>query len=107
SNGETTPDGLQVGTAYGTYLHGIFDNDSLRTALLVWLWERRGQCRTVEASLSQAALRESAFNELADLVRHSVDLERVREIMGLEAEPKPTEDPINEVIEGNHRDRVS
>ncbi len=27
-----------AGNAYGTYLHGIFDNDSLRTALLTWLW---------------------------------------------------------------------
>jgi cobyric acid synthase CobQ len=108
SKGETTADGLQAGTAYGTYLHGIFDNDSLRTALLVWLWERRGQNRSVEASLSQAALRESAFNELADLVRQSVDLERVRSIMGLEPQAKPNEDlRINEAVEGKDRDRVS
>ncbi|SPF39551.1 adenosylcobyric acid synthase (glutamine-hydrolysing) [Candidatus Desulfosporosinus infrequens] len=84
SNGVSYADGLQAGNAYGTYLHGIFDNDSLRTALLVWLWQRRDRLRPVGASLSQAALRESAFNELADLVRQSVDLERVRAIMGLD-----------------------
>ncbi|HBW35379.1 MAG TPA: cobyric acid synthase CobQ, partial [Desulfosporosinus sp.] len=83
SNGESNLDGLQVGNAYGTYLHGIFDNDSLRTSLLNWLWQRRGSARTVEASLSQAALRELAFNELADLVRQNVDMERIRDIMGL------------------------
>ncbi|MDR3539413.1 MAG: cobyric acid synthase [Desulfosporosinus sp.] len=83
SNGVSYADGLQAGNAYGTYLHGIFDNDSLRTALLIWLWQRRDRLRPVEASLSQAALRESAFNELADLVRQSVDLERIRAIMGL------------------------
>jgi len=86
SNGESYTDGLQVGNAYGTYLHGIFDNDSLRTALLGWLWQRRDRVRPVEASLSQAALRESAFNELADLVRRSVDIERVCAIMGLKSE---------------------
>lgn len=86
SNGMSYSDGLQAGNAYGTYLHGIFDNDSLRTALLIWLWQRRDRCRPVEATLSQAALRESAFNELADLVRQSCDIERVRAIMGLEAE---------------------
>jgi len=83
SNGDSYTDGLQVGNSYGTYLHGIFDNDALRTALLTWLWQRRDLHRPVEASLSQAALRESAFNELADLVRQSVDIERVRTIMGL------------------------
>jgi adenosylcobyric acid synthase len=86
SNGVPYADGLQAGNCYGTYLHGIFDNDSLRTSLLVWLWQRRGRCRSVEATLSQAALRESAFNELADLVRKSVDLERIRTIMGLDAD---------------------
>ncbi|AET68331.1 cobyric acid synthase CobQ [Desulfosporosinus orientis DSM 765] len=86
SNGETNLDGLQNGNSYGTYLHGIFDNDSLRSSLLNWLWERRGMERPVEASLSQAALRELAYNELADLVRQNVDLERIREIMGLRAE---------------------
>ncbi len=86
SNEESNVDGMQVGNAYGTYLHGIFDNDSLRTSLLNWLWQRRGSQRPVEASLSQAALRESAFNELADLVRQNVDLERIRAIMGLRTE---------------------
>lgn len=86
AQGETNPDGLQNGNSYGTYLHGVFDNDSLRSALLNWLWERRGSRRTVEASLSQAALRESAYNELADLVRQSVDLPRIRQIMGLGSE---------------------
>lgn len=85
SNGVTYADGLQAGNSYGTYLHGIFDNDSLRAALLDWLWQRRNCPRPVEATRSQAALRESAFNELADLVRQSVDLERIRAAMGLEA----------------------
>lgn len=84
SSGASYADGLQAGTAYGTYLHGIFDNDSLRTALLEWLWQRRDKIRPVEATLSQAALRESAFNELADLVRQSCDLERIRAFMGLD-----------------------
>jgi adenosylcobyric acid synthase len=83
AHNEVYGDGLVSGSAFGTYLHGIFDNDPLRTALLEWLWERRGQKRTVENSLSQAAIREHAFNELADWVRKSVDIERIRSIMGL------------------------
>lgn len=81
---ETTyGDGAQAGSALGTYLHGLFDNDSLRTALIEWLWERRGEKRSVTGSPSQAALREQAFNELAELVRKSVDLEKIREMMEL------------------------
>lgn len=89
SNGESYFDGLQAGNAYGTYLHGIFDNDSLRISLLNWLWLRKDRSRPVEAVISQAALRESAFNELADLVRQSVDLDRIRSIMGLASDVVP------------------
>ncbi|MDA8228084.1 MAG: cobyric acid synthase [Desulfitobacterium hafniense] len=76
-------DGLQQGSAFGTYLHGIFDNDNLREALLSRLWERRGRERSIVEGCSQAAIREMAFNKLADLVRKSIDMEQVREIMGL------------------------
>jgi adenosylcobyric acid synthase len=76
-------DGLQAGSALGTYLHGIFDNDGLRQALLEWLWQRRGQQRPLDSTVSQAALREMAFNQLADLVRQNMDLAAVRSIMGL------------------------
>lgn len=84
--GITYGDGIQAGSALGTYLHGLFDNDSLRSALMEWLWERRGEKRAITSSTSQAAIREQAFNELAELVRKSVDLEKIRRIMGLEGE---------------------
>lgn len=83
AQGESYHDGLQLGTAFGTYLHGIFDNDSLRQSLLEWLWQRRQQERPVQNSRSQAALREQALNQLAELVRKSVDLQDVRKLMGL------------------------
>jgi len=84
AQGKIYEDGLIAGSALGTYLHGLFDNDPLRTALLEYLWQRRGQKRTVKSTLSQAALREQAFNELADWVRNSVDMEKIRSIMGLD-----------------------
>lgn len=84
--GATYGDGVQAGSALGTYMHGLFDNDGLRTALIEWLWERRGEKRAITSSPSQAAIREQAFNELAELVRNSVDLKKIRQIMGLESE---------------------
>ncbi|HWQ72205.1 MAG TPA: cobyric acid synthase [Desulfitobacteriaceae bacterium] len=76
-------DGLSAGSALGTYLHGIFDNDKLRRSLLEWLWERKGKERPPDNTPSQAALREIAFNQLADLVRRNMDLPALRAIMGL------------------------
>lgn len=83
AQGETYTDGLRAGSALGTYIHGIFDNDPLRTALLEYLWQRRGEKRPVKNTISQAALREQSFNELADWVRRSVDMAKIRSIMGL------------------------
>lgn len=76
-------DGLKSGSAIGTYLHGIFDNDGLRSALMDWLWERRGLQRPVEARTSQAGLRETAFNELAEWVKRFVKMDKIEEMMGL------------------------
>ncbi|MHB8124943.1 MAG: cobyric acid synthase [Desulfitobacteriaceae bacterium] len=82
-NNSNYSDGLRAGSAMGTYLHGIFDNDNLRQSLLEWLWELKGLERPIENTPSQAALRELAFNQLADLVRQNLDLAAVRSIMGL------------------------
>jgi adenosylcobyric acid synthase len=84
AQGQTYGDGLISGSAFGTYLHGIFDNDPLRIAFLEWLWEKRGEKRPVENSSSQAAILEQSFNELAEWVRKSVDMEQIRSIMGLD-----------------------
>lgn len=83
ANDSNYTDGLQAGSAMGTYLHGIFDNDHLRQSLLEWLWELKGKERPVDNTTSQAALREIAFNQLADLVHRNLDLPALRVIMGL------------------------
>lgn len=77
-------DGAVSGNVMGTYLHGIYDNDGFRGHLLSWLWQRRGKdSRPVDAGYSASGAREKAFNQLADLVRSNLDMEKVRKIMGL------------------------
>jgi adenosylcobyric acid synthase len=83
AQGQAYGDGLLSGSAFGTYIHGIFDNDPLRKAFLEWLWEKRGEKRPIEDSPSQAAVLEQSFNELAEWVRNNVDMEQIRSIMGL------------------------
>jgi adenosylcobyric acid synthase len=60
------------GQTWGTYLHGLFDNDALRHVWLTSLgWQGRGQSFD----------RQRAYNRLADHVRAHVDLAALRQII--------------------------
>jgi cobyric acid synthase len=60
------------GRIWGTYLHGLFDNDALRHAWLTSLgWQGRGQPFD----------RQLAYNRLADHVRAHGDMAALREII--------------------------
>jgi len=76
------PDGLASpdGWIAGTYLHGLFDNDRLRHAMLDNLAERKGVTRTASrVSFDRAA----DYDRLAATVRTSLDVELLRRIIGL------------------------
>ena len=76
---ENAPDGAQSSDAsvWGTYLHGIFENDNFRRKWLASLgWRQSSQ-------LSARALRESAYDRLADIVEASVDMNAILKLMGL------------------------
>ena len=75
-DGLVSADGLVL----GTYLHGLFDNDAIRSALIGWLLARQG--RAADARLHPID-RERQYDALADAVRRSVDLDRLRAACGL------------------------
>jgi len=82
-DGAVAPSGL----VWGTYFHGIFDNDLLRAHLLGWLRRRRG--------LSQGTLEEKAgggrgstclereLDRLAGAYRAHLNLEKIYALLGL------------------------
>jgi adenosylcobyric acid synthase len=74
------PDGAVApgGWLAGTYLHGLLDDDGLRRALLANLAARRGYRRVGGVAFG----REAAYDRLADVVRASLDMARLREIIG-------------------------
>ncbi len=83
----TRGDGRVIGLAgdsgkvWGTYLHGIFDNDLFRRWFIDSLRRRRGLAplgRVVAAYDLDAAL-----DRLAGIVRASLDIEAVYRLMGL------------------------
>lgn len=70
-------------TIFGTYIHGILDSTEFREYLLNKI--------RVEKALPQRespvyeGFREEELNKLADIVRKSLDMNKIYEIMGLEA----------------------
>ena len=70
----------ESGLVIGTYLHGLFENENVRHALLSHLHERKG----IEYVPQVAASELDAYEELADVVRKNVDMKRVCEIIGMD-----------------------
>jgi adenosylcobyric acid synthase len=72
------------GRAWGTYVHGIFDNDHFRRAFLHDLQRRSGRTNTRSAApFSFCQWKEDQFDLLAEHVRKHCDVERVYRLIGL------------------------
>jgi adenosylcobyric acid synthase len=64
------------GTAWGTYIHGIFENDAFRRAVLDDI-RRLKQIDGSADSPDYSHLKEEAFERLADHVEQSIDMDAV------------------------------
>lgn len=69
------------GRIWGTYLHGIFDDDTFRRWYIDKLRVERN-LKPLGRVVAPYDL-ESAFDRLADIVRRSVDMDRIYAVMGL------------------------
>lgn len=65
----------------GTYIHGVFDNVDFREAVVNKLRKKKGL--ELKKSNHYENLRERELDKLADLVRASLDMEKIYKIMGL------------------------
>ncbi|HEY6873821.1 MAG TPA: cobyric acid synthase [Geobacteraceae bacterium] len=74
ADGAVSPDGR----VFGTYLHGIFDNDGFRTAYLNRIRRDKGL-----APLAEAAPQADPFDLLAEHLERHLDMERLLEICGV------------------------
>ena len=92
-NSELILDGSVKGNVWGTYIHGIFDNDDLRAALLDSLREKKGlPARSV--TFSYQAQREEAINKWADTLKNSVDICFILRQAGMEYCMKKTQEDL-------------
>lgn len=81
SSGENDGAISEDGKVFGSYLHGVFDHQSFREGLLGKL--RAGKGIANNTSKNYGALKEEAYNDLADLARANIDIAKLKEIAGL------------------------
>ncbi|HDH11279.1 MAG TPA: cobyric acid synthase [Nitrospirae bacterium] len=86
-------DGSVKGNVWGTYIHGIFDNDDLRAALLDSLREKKG-LPAHSITFSYQAQREEAINKWADTLKNSVDICFILRQAGMEYCMKKTQEDL-------------
>jgi adenosylcobyric acid synthase len=70
------------GNVMGTYIHGIFDGTSFRESVVNELRRRKGLER--KTSITYESLRDKEIDKLAQIVRESLDMEKIYTIMGLQ-----------------------
>ena len=70
-----------AGQIVGTYIHGIFDHDGFRRQVINQLRARKG-LPALAVQRNVRAEKEKAYNHLADVVRQSLDMDKLAAIMG-------------------------
>ena len=81
-------DGSQSGNIYGTYIHGVFDEEAVAKGVVSALLREKGLDETAVQAVDLAAYKESQYDQLADGVRNSLDMKKIYEILeqGMDAE---------------------
>ena len=83
-NPEPVLDGSAKDNVWGTYIHGIFDNNGLRTALINSLRMKKG-LPPREETVNYFAEKEKAIDRWADILKSKVDICFILRQVGMEA----------------------
>lgn len=74
-------DGCYRDNVMGTYIHGIFDEEEFRQAFVELLCDRKGIAYERDSRVSFREYREMQYNKLADILRKSLNMQRIYEIL--------------------------
>ena len=77
-------DGSLKDNVWGTYIHGIFDNDKFRRTLLNSLRQKKG-LPIVKETINYFKLKDDATDKWADILRNSVDICFILSLLGMES----------------------
>ncbi len=80
ADGRTDAYRTKDGRIWGSYLHGIFDNEELVFGLVHTIMKEKG-IDPGRSHLSVAEYKELQYNKLADLIRDSLDMDRIYQIL--------------------------
>lgn len=69
-------EGAQEGAVWGTSLHGIFENDRFRGALIAGLVQRKGRTRTCQGG-NYNRMKTEALDRLADVMTEYLDMKYI------------------------------
>ncbi|HBO84011.1 MAG TPA: hypothetical protein DD641_03375 [Deltaproteobacteria bacterium] len=69
------------GKVWGTYIHGIFDNDEFRTDFLNEIRSKKGL--PLQKKISFRDKKDENIKTLADVVRNNIDIKKIYDIAGL------------------------
>lgn len=76
-------DGFTDGQVYGSYIHGLFDNEQIIDGILRALAERKGVAYETISLQDYQSYKESQYDKLADTLRKSLDMEKIYRILGM------------------------
>ena len=82
------------GNIYGTYVHGIFDENQTAAAVVGAISAAGGKSVEVSALADRAGYKQSQYNLLADTVRESLDMDAIYRMIGLGNPNRSTTDRI-------------
>ncbi|MDO8955311.1 MAG: cobyric acid synthase CobQ, partial [Deltaproteobacteria bacterium] len=79
------------GRVWGTYIHGLFDNDEFRRRFIEFLKERKGgRSSSKVEEWDYCAFKEREYEKLAAALRKDLDIERIYQIIGISSPPSTT-----------------
>lgn len=70
-----------AGNVFGTYIHGVFDNDVFRRSVLNAIRHSKG-LEALANTRNVMAEKQKAYEHLADVVENALDMEKLYQIMG-------------------------
>lgn len=73
---------------YGSYVHGLFDQKGVASALIGAVAKKRGKSVDVSAFEDGDAYKNRQYDMLADIIRESLDIDMIYEMMGMSRDKK-------------------
>lgn len=74
-------DGVNIGNIYGTYIHGIFDDENIAKTIISTIMKEKGINPTDIKAFNMKDYKEKQYNLLAETIRENVDMDMIYKIL--------------------------